>query len=233
LSAKGLGAGQIAFSNVGPAPGIAQGFTLVGTAASPPATPAPERAISFLGARHQILQGTDTVQLAVVLNKKWENISQLEFLLDIDVDGDGIYDYELNAADISYLSLGATPGVFVTAQQDLNPHGAGGFLDWQAIWDYNDRVLTLPFSSLASGAGFVPDKFSYTLTLYNPDGSTDQIQGNVDLTKEVVPAMNDFVLDPNTAASLGASRSGTMLWIYPGNEIARQAATIAVKVKGH
>ncbi|HEV7446558.1 MAG TPA: hypothetical protein VGO18_28575, partial [Steroidobacteraceae bacterium] len=79
--------------------------------------------------------------------------------------------------------------------------------------------------------GLVPPKFSYHLTLVNSDGSTDVIHGTVDMSKEVVPDLNDFTLNPGEVANVGFSRSGTTLWFYPGNSPRSQVNVVTVGKK--
>jgi hypothetical protein len=151
----------------------------------------------------------------------------------LDTNNDGVDDVELDGADISTFDPNQPVGTFVTAQFDLKT--GNGFLDWPGIWDFNDRVATLTYTTAANtgtqGTGLVPPKFSYHLTLVNSDGSTDVIHGTVDMSKEVVPDLNDFTLNPDEAASIGFSRSGTTLWFYPGNPPRSQVDVVTIGKK--
>jgi hypothetical protein len=221
---------SIAVVNAGPTVGFAEGFTLVGTGThsedgdnsdqSNTSTPAPSNTIAQLGVRSTSIGPEKTFQFGVALNQIFQNISALQFVMLLDTDNDGVDDIELDAADLSAFIAGQPVGTFVTAQVDLK-HPKNSFLDWPGVWDFNDRVAMLTYTTAANTdpnmPGLVPPKFSYRLILVNSDGSTDTIRGKVDMSKEVVPDLNDFTLNPGEHANVGLSGSGTTLWLYPGN----------------
>ncbi|MDB6160653.1 MAG: putative in family peptidase [Gammaproteobacteria bacterium] len=233
----------IALANVGPSVGLAEGFTLVGTGKhsddgdedekDTSTTPAPSNTIAQLGVRHNTVGGNDTFQFGIALNHIFQNLSAAKFTLLLDTNNDGVDDVELDGADISTFDPNQPVGTFVTAQFDLKT--GNGFLDWPGIWDFNDRVATLTYTTAANtgtqGTGLVPPKFSYHLTLVNSDGSTDVIHGTVDMSKEVVPDLNDFTLNPGEVANVGFSRVGTTLWLYPGNSPRSQVNVVTVGKK--
>jgi len=164
------------------------------------------------------------LELGFAMEKPFEAVSNLTFELDIDTDNDGVEDLFLIGTDISnlppILTGGADPGQFVTAQFGAD----GAFVDWNANdWDFNDRTLFLPFT-LASGGGLVPDKFSYTLFVSH--GDDDDIQhGVVDLSKEIVPDMNSFGVDPGTVVNVNLTGpTGTALWLLQNNVPLNQTA---------
>jgi len=231
----------LALVNAGPSVGLAEGFTLVGTGKhfnddddsddKDTSTPPPSNTIAQLGVRHSTVQDNDTFQFGIALNHIFQHLSALKFMLLLDTNNDGVDDVELDGADISTFDSTQSVGTFVTAQFDLKT--GAGFLDWPGIWDFNDRVATLTFTTAAntSAPGLVPPKFSYHLTLVNSDGSTDTIQGKVDMSKEVVPDLNDFTLNPGEFAEVGFSGSGTALWFYPGNSPRSQVDLVTVGKK--
>ena len=235
-----LSRNSMALANVGPSVGLAEGFTLVGTGKHPDddddsddkgtSTPAPSNTLAKLGVRHNIVGGNDTFQFGIALNHIFQHLSALKFTMLLDTDNDGVNDVELDGADLSTFDSTQPVGTFVTAQFDLK--SGNGFLDWPGIWDFNDRVATLTYTTAANkgtqGTGLVPPKFSYHLTLVNSDGSTDVIHGTVDMSKEVVPDLNDFTLNPDEAADIGFSRSGTTLWLYPGNPPRSQVDVVTI-----
>lgn len=223
------GAGAKA-TNHGPTVGWAEMFTLAklggeaqnGTYGSIAATgfrraPNPARYAPF-----------KVVELGFAMEKPFEAVSTLTFELDIDTDNDGVADLFLIGTDISNLDPEADPGQFVTAQFGADD----AFIDWDANdWDFNDRTLFLPFS-LASGGGLVPDKFSYTL--YVSHGDDDDIQhGVVDLSREIVPDINSFGVDPGTSVNVNLTGpTGTALWLLQNNvSLAQPALSLHVARK--
>jgi len=130
--------------------------------------------------RHTTVQDADTFQFGIALNHIFQHLSAVKFTMLLDTNNDGVDDVELDGADISTFDSTQAVGTFVTAQFDLKT--GNGFLDWPGIWDFNDRVATLTFTTAAntSAPGFVPTEVSATtLTLVNSDGSTDAIHGTV------------------------------------------------------
>lgn len=201
--------------NTGPTLGWAEAFTLAklggeaqnGTYGSIAATgfrraPNPARYAPF-----------KVVELGFVMEKPFEALNNLTFELDIDTDNDGVDDLFLIGTDLSNLLPDEEPGQFVTAQFG----DTDAFIDWNANdWDYNDRTLFLPFT-LASGGGLVPDKFSYTLYVSHNDD--DDIQhGTVDLSKEIVPDLNSFGIEPGETVNLTLTGpAGRALWLLQNN----------------
>jgi minor extracellular serine protease Vpr len=234
----------VAVVNAGPATGLIEAFTLVGSGKHNDADdfdekdnsiPPPSNTLAQLGARHTIVPSGglsfDTFQFGIALNHIFQNLSGLKFTMLLDVNNDGVDDVELDGADISVIDPTQAVGTFVTAQFDLKT--GDGFLDWPGIWDFNDRVAILTYTTAAdtNAPGFVPQKFSYKLTLENPDGSTDTINGKVDMSKEVVPDLNDFTLNPGESANVGFTGSGTTLWLYSGNTPRSQVDLVTVGKK--
>lgn len=216
----------IELANVGPSVGLAEGFTLVGSGKhaangdedeNDSSQPPVSNTIAQLGVRRNSIQANDVFQFGIALNHIFQHLSGLKFTLLLDTNGDGVDDVELDGADLSAFDSSQPVGTFVTAQFDLKT--GKGFLDWPGIWDFNDRVATLTYTTAANTSfpGLVPEKFGYHLTLINSDGSTDVLSGKVDMSKEVIPNLNDFTLNPGESANIGFSRAGTTLWLYPGN----------------
>ena len=99
-----------------------------------------------------------------------------------------------------------------------------GFLDWLPIttWDYNDRVIILPWSMTTYPApfdGLVPRAFSYRMVLSDRQGNTSTQTGSVNLDNELVPNLNSFVLAKGESAKIDVCGpgDGDMLWLFPTN----------------
>jgi subtilisin family serine protease len=214
LPANGLGGVKV--RNNGPSMGWAEAFTLAkfggeeqsGTYGSIAAVgfrraPTPARYAPY-----------EVLELGFVMERPFEHLSSLMFELAIDTDGNGEPDTFLVGADLSRLIPTEDPGRFVTAQFS----DAGGFIDWEANdWDFNDRTLFLPFT-LATTDGFVPDKFDYVLTVTAGNGDADVQHGTIDLSKEIVPDMNSFGVEPGDNISVNfAGPTGTSLWLLQNN----------------
>ena len=231
--------GALSFGNTGPATGLADGFTLIGSASRHDDGDedgddergehgddgkAPSRRIGKLGARTSAIAGLNVVEFGVALTKRWEHISNVDMRIFLDLNKDGVDDVLLMATDGSNLSPNIPIGTYVTAHIDLA--SGNGFIDWLGVWDFNDRVATLSYTSTANAAadaGFVPvGAFNYRFEIANRDGSSDSISGSADLSKEIVPDLNDFTLAPADTATVTGSRDGAMLWLFPGNTLRRQ-----------
>lgn len=169
--------------------------------------------------------GEPVAEFGIALQKSYQHISNLEFDLYIDANKDGIDDYVLVAADYSY--FGGTIGTYVTAQFPLQGQGPA-YLDWiVGGWDYNDRVVVLPFTLAASPYGYLPSSFNYRLEVYNRQGSVDTQAGSIDLADELTPDLNSFGLDGGQTAHINVSGGrGEMLWLFPNNTEDSQDDTV-------
>jgi minor extracellular serine protease Vpr len=200
--------------NVGPAVGIAEGFTLakLGGESEEGRTAASISAVGFRNADPALYFDLPTLEFGIALGKPYEHLSTFEFDLLIDTNGDGAEDFILVGADLSAFA-DVDPGAFVTAQFPADPAQVG-FIDWfVSTWDHNDRTLILPFT-LEDGGGFLPPKFDYTLITFAGDGTQDVQHGSVDLAKEIVPDLNSFTIDPKGNVNVEMTGpTGYSLWL--------------------
>ena len=211
--------------NVGPSLGWAEGFTLAKMGGE-----AQNRTYGSIDATgfRRALPGAfpapfnNVIEFGFVMERSFEHLSNLQFDLELDTNGDGETDVLLVGADITTFDPNADPGLFVTAQFSETE----AFLDWAVnTWDFNDRTLILPFTLIAS-TGLVPDKFDYTLTVTDRDGEQDVQHGSVDLAKEIVPDVNSFGVEPGASVEVGFSGAkGSTLWLLQNNVSLAQKAT--------
>jgi hypothetical protein len=114
-------------------------------------------------------------------------------------------------------------GTFVTAQFPVGSATfpgttQGAFLDWiVGTWDFNDRVVILPFTAKASAPGQVPTSFNYRLVTADRQGNTDVQTGSIDLANEIVPDLNSFGLAKGDSVHINVNREGKTLWLFPNN----------------
>lgn len=198
----------------GPAVGFADGFTWVASGGA--GAEGTYGSIAHLGVRRGAIGADQIVEFGIAMDHTWDHISNLDVDLFLDVDKNGTDDFRLAARD--WTAFQAAPpaiiGTYVTAQFIV---GGAGFLDWiVGSWDFNDRVVVLPFTTTASG-GFVPNSFNYRLVTSDRIGNTDVQTGTIDLANEIVPDLNSFGLAAGDTAEISVSRSGHMLWLYPNN----------------
>jgi subtilisin family serine protease len=224
--------------NVGPAPGIAEAFTFAaqGGANHHGEDPKPGHTFDEVGFRSPdpaLYFDQPVVEFGISLKQKFENLSTLKFEIDVDSDADGTPDVILLGNDISLFDPDAAPGQFAVAQIDLA--SGVGFIDWLVnSWDFNDRVLVLPFSKdIGPFAGFVPStKFNYTMFVESGDGTVDTQDGTVDFSKELVPDLNSFVLEQLDAAEVqvsGPKNGGKLLWFFQNDELRGQTKAEDIK----
>ena len=165
--------------------------------------------------------GLDVLEFGFVMERPFEHLSNLEFELAIDSNGDGVADAFMVGTDESTF-LNVDPGQYGVFQFDAS---GAGFWDWDVnTWDFNDRTLILPFTLQSSG-GFLPDKFDYVLTVTARDGEQDIQRGSVDLSKEIVPDLNSFGVEPGESVDVGfTGPNGTSLWLLQNNITLAQPA---------
>ena len=167
------------------------------------------------------------VEFGVSLNRTYQAVSNLSIDLFLDTNKNGVEDVHLVARDGSSLSSTIPIGTYVTAQF---PTGRPGFLDWVVSgWDFNDRVVILPFTGIADG-GLVPQSFNYRLVVTNRQGVSDTQTGTIDLAKEIKPDLNSFGLGQGDSAHITVSGGrGRMLWLFPTNTTPRQDDTVSAR----
>jgi subtilisin family serine protease len=225
-----FGLKKVTVRNLGPALGWAEEFTLAklgGEALDK--TNNSIAAVGFRRANPAAYVAQNVLELGIATERPYNHISGLEYDVYIDVDGDGVDDYVLVAADWSYLSSTGVLGTYVTAQFNLKT--GKSFLDWQVSgWDFNDRVSVLPFTFVSDG-GWVPEKFNYTLHVFNNNDGTEDIQhGSVDMTKEIIPDLNSFGVSPKDKIDVNMSGgSGVSLWLFQNNPAAGQIGATFTK----
>ncbi|HKR33652.1 MAG TPA: S8 family serine peptidase [Steroidobacteraceae bacterium] len=160
--------------------------------------------------------GLKVLEFGFVMERPFEHLSNLQFSIDIDANGDGQPDATLLGADLSDFA-DVDPGQYAVAQVSA----AGGFIDWIVnTWDFNDRTLILPFTLATSPQfpGFLPEKFDYVLTVTDRQGNVDVQRGSVDLSKEIVPDVNSFGVEPGDHVNVDFSGpNGTSLWLFQNN----------------
>jgi len=212
----GQGLHSVKVRNFGPSLGWAEAFTLAKLGGE-------QRndsygSIAATGFRRgdpALYAGFKVLEFGFVMERSFEHLSNLRFTLEIDTNADGQSDATLIGTDLSDF-IDQDPGEFATLQFDA---AGGGFIDWAPItsWDFNDRTLILPFT-LATDGGLLPEKFDYVLTVRARNGEEDVQRGSVDLSKEIVPDLNSFGVEPNGSVDVNfTGPTGTSLWLLQNN----------------
>lgn len=217
--------------NIGPSLGWAEAFTLAKVGGEEQNnTYGSIGAVGFRRGDPAFYAGFDVVEFGFVMERSFEHLSNLKFNLDIDTNGDGVADVFLEGTDLSDY-LDQDPGEFATLQFSAT----AAFIDWAPIstWDFNDRVLILPFTLASTFPGLVPDKFSYVLTVTARNGDQDVQRGNVDLSKEIVATPNSFGVDPGDSVEATMSGpTGASLWLLQNNiPLAQPALSVHIEKK--
>jgi minor extracellular serine protease Vpr len=237
----GRGARTHRLFNIGPVPGFAEAFTFAksGGARFGRDDDKPDHTFDSVGFRSALedsYPGFDVAEFGISLKQSYESASELQFEMDIDSNGDGKTDVIMLAGDWlavlppGFLPPGTEPGVFITVQIDSE---GNVFPDWEAIWDFNDRVLILPYTKNSGEVpGLLPTgKFSYSLTVSSNDGSVDTQTGTIDFAKELKVDLSDFSLDPLGSAEVSAVTGkgpGKLLWLFPNDQLKGQSVTMEI-----
>jgi len=233
------GFSSVKVRNFGPSLGWAEGFTLAKLGGEEQnRTYGSIAATGFRRAdpNSPLYGGLNVLEFGFAMERSFEHLSNLEFRLDIDVDADGQADFAMIGADFSTF-VDADPGQYAAFQFPLLPNGEldfkNGFPDWFVdTWDFNDRTLILPFT-LESDDGFLPEKFDYVLTVSDRQGNDDIQRGSVDMSKEIVPDVNSFGVEPGDHVEVGfTGPNGTSLWLLQNNiSIAQPALSLHIAKK--
>jgi hypothetical protein len=95
-------------------------------------------------------------------------------------------------------------------------------------------LLTATFvAAPAISQGADNEKFDYTLTVTARDGEQDVQHGSVDLSKQIVPDVNSFGVEPGGNVDVGFSGpTGTSLWLLQNNiPLAQPALSLHIAKK--
>jgi subtilisin family serine protease len=224
IASPGAGSFGLDISNKGPAIGFADGFTLAGSGGT--GADNTYSSIAHLGVRRAdptFYGGDQVVEFGIAFDRTWDHISNLEVDLFLDIDKNGTDDIRLAARDWTVFQSTGVVGTFITAQFPVGSATfpgttQGAFLDWiVGTWDFNDRVVILPFTAKASAPGQVPTSFNYRLVTADRQGNTDVQTGSIDLANEIVPDLNSFGLAKGDSVHINVNREGKTLWLFPNN----------------
>jgi subtilisin family serine protease len=219
---------QLGVVNFGPAPSLAEAFTWVQDNGDVPDAEGTKAGLYRVGYRTgdpSLFSDEPVLEFGIAMDTQWEHVSDLKFDFFLDTDNDGTDDLHLVAADLSTLVDDIAAGDFVTAQFDV---GGDGNLDWLVTtWDFNDRVVILPFTKRGGTLGRVPAQFKYRLEVTGPDGSVDVQHGAIDTRKEIGLDLNSFSVDPFDNTSIRVTRgAGILMWLYPNDTPPNQTQTV-------
>jgi minor extracellular serine protease Vpr len=221
------GGKTVTVTNIGPSVALAEGFTWDadgGEIAAAQGKPQGLQRVGYRTADPALYFDEPVIEFGIATDAAWEHISNLRFDFFLDVDNNGTDDVHLVAADLSEFE-DVDPGDFVTAQFDV---GADGNLDWfVTTWDFNDRVVILPFTKVGGTFGRVPAAFRYRLEVSGSDGIVDVHHGRINTANEIGLDLNSFGLDPFDSADVHITTGdGRLLWLYPNNTVAEQAQKV-------
>jgi subtilisin family serine protease len=219
VSTNSVGASTIRVRNAGPAVGIAEGFTWNNEGKNLDVDYA-VRQVGFRSGDPAEYFGDPTIEFGIELSHQWEHIGNLQFDIFLDTDRDGDDDVRLVAADLSTFQ-DVDPGQYVTAQFTV---GGTGNLDWLVVdWDFNDRVVILPWTRVGGFMGRVPDSFNYRMVVTDRSGNTDTVTGSIDFADEVTVDLNSFVVDPSDSVDVNVTGGeGYFMWLSPNDEVSGQ-----------
>jgi hypothetical protein len=219
LSTSAVNASTIRVRNTGPAVGIAEGFTWNNEGKNLDVDYA-VRQVGFRSGDPAEYFGDPTIEFGIELSHQWEHIGNLQFDIYLDTDRDGDDDVRLVAADLSTFQ-DVDPGQYVTAQFTV---GGTGNLDWLVVdWDFNDRVVILPFTRVGGFLGRVPQSFNYRMVVTDRSGNTDTVTGSIDFADEVSVDLNSFVVDPSASVDVNVTGGeGYFMWLSPNDEVSGQ-----------
>ena len=145
--------------------------------------------------------GTGFLAFAIATNHRWSNAAMDEFDVFVDVNGDGVPDYDVVAVDYGALTSPDFDGVDAVAVFDLNE--SGGTINYfaDAPTDSSTIVLPVDFAQLtdsnpATSLGGANQRFTYSVTA---TGLTDGTADTSDMSAVFNPfnsAVNTGMFDP-------------------------------------
>jgi minor extracellular serine protease Vpr len=184
---------------------------------------------------------------AVSTQHRWSNAGMDEFDIDVDVNGDGVDDYDVVGADLGALQTGTSSGQMAVAVFDLRTNAGSIQFLADAPTDSSTIVLPVNISQLcAAGSPCLSasnPRFTYHAVAF---GLTDNTQDTVDGTASFnafAPAISTGMFDvvaPNASAtetvSVDKAEWATtpalgLLIVSHDNRAADEAQTVKVTVK--
>jgi len=153
-----------------------------------------------VGVQTNPISATDSILVfAINTFDRFSTAAGGEFDILIDVNGDGVPDFDLAGVDLGALTAGSANGVFVSALINLKTKAAT--IKFLADAPTDGSIVELPV--LASDLGITPSnpRFSYTETTFN----------NLDGTQSSLPGVGYFnAFTPSLAVSASYANSNVL-----------------------
>jgi hypothetical protein len=192
--------------------------------------------------------GFPALEFGLALREPWETMSNLDILISIDADEDGIYETLLEAADLGLLTGGDPTGEIVT----VIFNEFGGFITpFDVFGDFNDGVATLMFCEndcFGAPIGVLPEgdtTFDYLLEVIDvrtgecaippPDpgdapgdpGDVDgdlicAQRGSIDLAADGNAAPSYVVVAPGEREKIFYAPGAELMLLAPTNKVEQQ-----------
>jgi hypothetical protein len=144
--------------------------------------------------------GTGLLAFAIATNHRWSNATMDEFDVYVDVNNDGVPDYDVVEADYGALTTGSFDGVAAVAVFDLNE--GGGTINYLADAPTDSSTMVLPVdfaqltdSSAATSLGGANQRFTYSVVATGlTDGTVDTSDTNA-VFNPFTPAVSTGMFD--------------------------------------
>ena len=169
--------------------------------------------------------GFPALEFGIATQVPWETMSNLDILISIDADEDGIYETLLEAVDLGLLQGGDPTGEIVTVIFNQ----FGGFLLFNVFGDFNDRGAVLTFCEndcFGAPLGVLPvgdTDFNYILEIVDVrTGESGFQQGSVDLAGDGNAAPSFVVVGPGDKAKVSYAPGADLMMLSPTNKAERQ-----------
>ncbi len=144
--------------------------------------------------------GTGLLDFAIATNHRWSNAAMDEFDIFVDVNGDGVPDYDVVAADYGGLSTGELDGVDAVAVFDLNE--GGGTINYlaDAPTDSSTMVLPVDFAELTDASpstslGGANQRITYSIVATGLTDGTQDTGDNTAVFDPFSPAVDTGMFD--------------------------------------
>ncbi len=145
-------------------------------------------------------EGTGFLAFAIATNHRWSNAAMDEFDIYVDVNNDGVPDYDVVEADYGALTSPDFNGVAAVAVFDLNE--GGGTINYlaDAPTDSSTMVLGVDFSQLtdsnpATSLGGANQRFTYSVVATGLTDGTVDTSDNSAVFNPFTPAVSTGMFD--------------------------------------
>jgi minor extracellular serine protease Vpr len=148
-----------------------------------------------IGVQSNPISETDSILVfAVNTYGRLSNPDSLEYDILIDVNGDGVADFDLFSADLGSVTTGTLNGVMVSVLMNLTT--GAGFIEANVDAPFNGSIVEIPVFAADMGLSPTSPRFTYTAAAFNLAGGTPVSVPGTGAFNAFAPAVANAIFVP-------------------------------------